>query len=198
MNRIIGVFFSKSGNTLEQLELRVLAASVIAVYLNLIAELKKKICKSSIITETDNTRATLSRAAEDVNKLQFIFLLVDPVDLNLINAIIYRTEIFVIRCGADTIYMWTEVTFCHTSKSFMENTVHNASQTSVFMGMYNRYLAIMVTCYIKISSVYICCKITASHSVNIYAVNTGKISIFISLEYSHTFILDGVQIFTVF
>ena len=80
----------------------------------------------------------------------------------------------------------------------MENTVHNASQTSVFMGMYNRYLAIMVTCYIKISSVYICCKITASHSVNIYAVNTGKISIFISLEYSHTFILDGVQIFTVF
>ena len=79
MNRIIGVFFSKSGNTLEQLELRVLAASVIAVYLNLIAELKKKICKSSIITEADNTRATLSRAAEDVNKLQFIFLLVDPV-----------------------------------------------------------------------------------------------------------------------
>ena len=79
MNRIIGVFFSKSGNTLEQLELRVLAASVIAVYLNLIAELKKKICKSSVITETDNTRAALSRAAKNIHKFQLIFLLVDPV-----------------------------------------------------------------------------------------------------------------------
>ena len=53
MKRIIGILFSKSGNTLKQLKLRILTASVIAVYLHLIAELKKKICKSSVITEKD-------------------------------------------------------------------------------------------------------------------------------------------------
>ena len=61
MDCIICVLFSKGSDALKKLEFRVLAASVIAVYLNLIAQLKKKICKSSIITETDNTRATLSR-----------------------------------------------------------------------------------------------------------------------------------------
>lgn len=44
MERIIGILFSKSGNALKQLKFRILTASVIAVYLHLIAELKKKIC----------------------------------------------------------------------------------------------------------------------------------------------------------
>ena len=39
--------------------------------------LKKKICKSSVITETDDTRAALSRAAKNVNQLQFVFLLIE-------------------------------------------------------------------------------------------------------------------------
>ena len=197
MDCIICVLFSKGSDALKKLEFRVLAASVIAVYLNLIAQLKKKICKSSVITETDDTRAALSRAAKDINKLQFIFLLVDTVYLHLIDTVIYCTEIFVIRCGADTVYMRTEVTLCHASKSFVENTVHNASKTSVFMCMYNRYLTIMITSHIKISSIYVCCKIASSHSVDINTVDTGKITVLISAEYGYTLILDGVQIFAV-
>ena len=198
MKRIIGILFSKSGNALKQLELRVLTASVIAVYLHLIAELKKKICKSSVITETDDTRAALSRAAKNVNQLQFVFLLIDTIDLNLIDTIIYRTEILIIRCRTYTINMRTEVTLCHASKSLVENAVHNTSQTAVFMCMYNRYLTIMVPCHIKISSVHICCKIAASHSVDIHTVEAGKITVLVSFKYSYTFILNGIQIFTVF
>ena len=66
------------------------------------------------------------------------------------------------------------------------------------MCMYNRYLTIMVPCHIKISSVHICCKIAASHSVDIHTVEAGKITVLVSFKYSYTLILNGIQIFTVF
>jgi len=123
---------------------------------------------------------------------------VDPIDLNLINSIVNCTKIFIIRCRTYTVYMWTEVTLCDTSKSFMKYTIHNTAKTSIFMCMYNRYFAIVISRNIKITTVHICSKETASHAVNSYTVNSNKVSVLVTFEYRNTLVLNRIQILTVF
>ena len=124
--------------------------------------------------------------------------LIDTIDFDLINTIVNCAEIFIVRCRSYAVYMWTEVTLSDTSKSFMEHAVHNTSKTSIFMRMYNSHLTIMISCYIQISAVYVCGKKTASHSVNSHTVDTGEVSMLVTLEYRNTLILYGIQELTVF
>ena len=162
----------KGGNTLKQLKLRSITLSIVAVHFNLIAQLKQNICITSICAETDNTRSALSRAADNINKLQLICALIDPVNLDLVNSIIYCAEIFIIRSRTYTVYVRTEVTLCNTSESCMEYAIHQASKSAVLMSMYNSHLTVMISGNIKILTVNICRKETASHSINIYTVDT--------------------------
>ena len=118
--------------------------------------------------------------------------LVDPVNFYLINTIIYCTEILIIRCRTYTVDMRTEVTFCNASQSLVEHTIHDTSQTAILMCMYNCYLTVMISCHIQVSTIYICCKETSSHSVDIYTVDPAEITILITCEYCHTFIFDGI------
>ena len=123
--------------------------------------------------------------------------LIDTIDFNLINSIVNRAEILIVRCRSYTVYMWTEITLSDTAKTFMEYTVHNTSKTSIFMRMYNCHLAIMISCYIQISAVHVCGKKTASHSVNSHTVDTGEVSMSVTLEYRNALILYGIQELTV-
>ena len=115
--------------------------------------------------------------------------LIDTIDFNLINSIVNRAEILIVRCRSYTVNMWTEIT--------LKYTVHNTSETSIFMRMYNCHLAIMISCHIQISAVHVCSKKTASHSVNSDTVDTGEVSMLVTLEYRNALILYGIQELTV-
>ena len=187
----------KSGNTLKQFKLRKLSSSIITVYLDLIAQLKQKICKTSVCTETNDTGAALSGATQDIHQFQLICTLINTIYLHLIDSIIYCTKIFIIRSGTYTVYMRTEIALCHASQSSMENTVHNTAKASIPMCMHNSHLTVMISCHIKISAIYISSQETTSHTINTNAVDTLQITILISFKYSNTFIFNRVEIFTV-
>ena len=193
VDRILVIRLSECADTLEQFKLRSTAASVIAVNLDLIAQLKQDICKPTVCTETDDPRTALSRAAEDVDQFQLMLSLVDAVDLDLIDAVVNCTQVFVVRCRTYTVYMWTEVTLCNASKSLVINTIHDTSETSVAACMYNRHLAVMVSCHIQIFAVHVCCQETSSHSVDADSVNAGQVTVLVTFEHCHTFVLDGIQ-----
>ena len=126
----------------------------------------------NVSTEADNTGAALSRAADNIYKLQLIRAFINTIYLNLINTVIYCTEIFIIRCRTYTVHMRAEISFRYTSKACMEYSVHNTAKTSVFMCVYNGHLTIMIACHIKIFAIYICCQKTSTHTVNINTVDT--------------------------
>jgi len=192
--RYTSILFLRQGrNALKQFKFRNISISVIAINLYLIAQFKKHICETSICTETDNTRSALSRASYNINQFQLICPLINTVDLDLVNSIIYCAEIFIIRSRTYTVYVRTEVTLCNTSKTSVDNT----SKASILMSVYNRYLSIMITCYVKIFAIYVCSKEAASHAININAVDTCQIAIMITLEYRNTLILDRIKIFSI-
>lgn len=51
MISVLVMLLGKSGNTLKKFKLRRVSASVIAVYLDLVAQLKQKIGKSAVFAE---------------------------------------------------------------------------------------------------------------------------------------------------
>ena len=119
--------------------------------------------------------------------------LIDTIEFNLIDSVINCTQVFIIRCRTHTVYMRAEVTLCNASKSLVVNTIHNTAKTSVAAGMYNCHLAIMISCHIQIFTIYICCQEAASHTVNADSVDAGQISVLITSEHCHTFVLDRIQ-----
>ena len=193
MECILILLFRKCADTLKQFELRSMTTSVIAVNLNLITQLEQDIGESAISTETNDPRAALSRAAKNVNQFQLMLSLIDTIEFNLIDSVINCTQVFIIRCRTHTVYMRAEVTLCNTSKSLVVNTIHNTAKTSVAAGMYNCHLAIMISCHIQIFTIYICCQEAASHTVNADSVDAGQISVLITSEHCHTFVLDRIQ-----
>ena len=79
MISVLVMLLGKSGNTLKKFKLRRVSASVIAVYLDLVAQLKQKIGKSAVFAETDDPGAAFSGTAEDIHQFQFVAPLVDAV-----------------------------------------------------------------------------------------------------------------------
>ena len=162
---------------LNQLENRILAASVVAVYLHLIAQLKIQECIFAVGTEFDQSRSGLPHTAQYIHKLQLAGPVIDTVDLHLVNSVVHCTEIFSVRCRTHTAYMGTEVSLRHASQSSVEYPVHDASQASVPVGMYHGNLTVVITCHIEIFSFLVGGQVAASHSVNVYFINKGKISV---------------------
>ena len=169
---IMNILLRTCLNRLDQFKRRNLTASIIFVSPDLITEFKENISKLTIIAKTNDTRAALSRTSQDVYQFQLIAQFVDTVNLHLIDSVIYCTEIFIIRSRTNTVHMGTEVTLCNTSESCMKYAIHQASKSAVLMSMYNSHLTVMISGNIKILTVNICRKETASHSINIYTVDT--------------------------
>ena len=94
--------------------------------------------------------------------------------------------------------MRTEVTFCHTSDTFVEYTVKHLTQTAILVGMYCCDLAIMITCNKQIFSAIIHAQVTTSHSINTHFVDQLQISIRFDFKHCHAFICDRIQILAVF
>lgn len=61
------------------------------------------------------------------------------------------------------------------------------------MSMYHSYLSVVVACHIQIFAVYIRGKETASHSIDIYAVDSLQITVFVASEYSNAFIFNRIE-----
>ena len=94
--------------------------------------------------------------------------------------------------------MWTEVTFCNTSDSFVEHAVKNLTQTAILVCMYCCDLAIMISGNKQIFSCIVHAQVTTSHTINTHLIDQFQITIRFDLKHCHTFICNRIQILAVF
>ena len=93
--------------------------------------------------------------------------------------------------------MGTEISLRNTSQSSVEYPVHDTSQTSVPVGMYHGNFTVVITCHIEIFPFLVRGQVAASHSVNVYFINKGKISVRINRKYGNSFVGNGIEIFPI-
>jgi hypothetical protein len=69
----------------------------------------------------------------------------DLVDLHLIDAIVHRAQILVVRRRYHAADMRTEVPFCHRTDALMKYTVHDRTQPAVPVRVHDGNLPVVVT-----------------------------------------------------
>ena len=100
VDRVLVVIFTERADRLDQFKFGRTSGTVVAVYLDLVAEFKQNVGIPSVRAEADDPGSAFSGASENVDQLQLVRTFVDAVNLHLIDAVVYRTEIFVILTAA--------------------------------------------------------------------------------------------------
>ena len=75
--------------------------------------------------------------------------------------------------------MWDKITLCNTSShSFVENTICDITNTSIFIQTHHGNTSIMVSAYKKITVLIIYFDITSSHTTNPLFIDWFEIPVF--------------------
>ena len=185
-------------HTLDTFKVNILIITGIAVYINLSGQLTDHIRKFTRLVKHKLSRSRLQITAQDIHQKQLVLCLIEFVNLDLINTIIYGTDKTVIRRRNNAADTRSEITLCDRAKPLMEHTGYNPAQTAVLMRMYDRYLTIMVTGHVQILSLCIHRQVTSPHTIYIYLINQLQIAILQNAKYCYTLICNRIQILFVF
>ena len=121
----------------------------------------------------------------------------DSVDLDLVNAVVHRAQIFVIRRRAHTADVGTEVSLRYTSQTLVEYTVHNASQTAVLVGMDYGNFSVVIAGNEQVFPLFVRGKVAAPHAVDIYLIDKSKVSVRFDGKNRNSFIRNGIKVLAV-
>ena len=189
--------FIQSWNRLYQLKNRSPRTIFITIYTDVVLQLTDQVCEPSIRTELDDPRCALQLTAKHIHQCDLTCFIIKLVNFYLVNTKIYRTQILLIRCDIDTVYMRTEITLCHTSDSLVEDLIRHLSDSSIFVQTHDCHFSVMPAAHKQIAVQLVRRQITSSHSTDRSTVHRFQIAIWQDLKRPYTFIWDRIQVLSI-
>ncbi len=155
---------------LDLLEDRILTASIILIYGNIILQLADHIGKPAAAAELDDPRCGLQFAEKQVEKLDLAGAVVKFVNLDLIGSQIHGAEILAVRGQVHTVHMGTEISFCHAAEALVKDLIRHLTDRAVLIQPHDRHLSIVPACYEEIAVILVRRQIAAAHALDARAI----------------------------
>ena len=166
----------------------------VMIYIDIVISFTENIDTIQFSAETDHTWCAVNMSADNVKQFQFSIFIIHFIYFYMIQTTVYCTEIFLIHGQFYTCYMRNKIMIrIAAANAFMENTICDLPNRSVFIQMHHRHSAVMITADKKITVLIIYIQIAASHTADPRTVHRLQISIRKDFKRLYPFICDRIQ-----